>query len=150
MRQDNPVRLFVTHCFSKSDDYLRVFEFLESATNFYYVNCSVPDSIPTTGGKEGLKDELRRQIEECEAVLVVESALADNQDLTMYQLLAAQAQEKTIIAMEPYGVVADVSPEIQKYANAVAPWNERLMVDVILREARHEDTHRWEVVEFDL
>jgi len=30
MSQANPVRLFVTHAWEASDDYLRVFEYLES------------------------------------------------------------------------------------------------------------------------
>ena len=41
--QQNPVRLFVSHVFAPSDDYLRVFEYLESSHNFYYRNCSDPD-----------------------------------------------------------------------------------------------------------
>jgi hypothetical protein len=150
MSQENPVRLFVTHCFSKNDDYLRVFEFLESATNFYYVNCSSPESIPAAGGTEAMKDELRRQMNLAEAVIVLDSTFAENQDLAMFQLNAAKALEKPIIAMERFGVVLDLPEEITQRADAKAPWNERLMVDIILREARHENTMRWEVVEFEL
>lgn len=150
MPQDNPVRLFVTHCFAKSDDYLRVFEFLESSTNFFYKNCSSPETVPPVGGNEALKDELRKQIGLSEAVLVVPSVLDQNRDLAVFQLNAAQAFEKPIIAMEPFGSVADVPAEIKDYADAVAPWNERMMVDIIMREARHEETHRWDVIEFDM
>ena len=38
--QQNPVRVFVAHAFEPSEDYLRVFEYLESSHNFYYSNCS--------------------------------------------------------------------------------------------------------------
>jgi len=41
--QQNPVRVFVAHTFERSDDYVRVFEYLESSRNFYYRNCSDPD-----------------------------------------------------------------------------------------------------------
>ena len=150
MREENPVRLFVTHCFSKSDDYIRVFEFLESSTNFFYQNTSLPDSMPASSGKEALKDELRRQIQLCEVVIVVDSIFSQNRDLAQFQLIAAQALEKAIIAMEPFGNVAEVPAEIKEFTDAVAPWNERIMVDVILREARHEETHRWDVIEFDM
>ena len=34
--QANPLRLFITHAWEMSDDYLRVFEYLESARNFFY------------------------------------------------------------------------------------------------------------------
>jgi Thoeris protein ThsB, TIR-like domain len=150
MSQANPVRLFVTHCFDENDDYHRVFEFLESATNFFYKNCSDPNAIPAAGGTEAFKDVLRKQIEQAEAVLVLESVYQRNRDLLVFQLNAAQAMEKPIIAMELFGQVADISDEISKRADAVAPWNERMMVDIILREARHESTNRWDVIEFEL
>jgi hypothetical protein len=150
MSQSNPVRIFVSHCFSKNDDYLRVFEFLESSKNFFYKNCSAPDEIPGGGGTEALKDELRKQIALSEIVIVLDSVYQQNRDLLVFQLNAAQATDKPIIAMELYGQVADVADEIKSRVNAVAPWNERMMVDVILREARHEATNRWDVIEFEL
>jgi hypothetical protein len=33
--EKNPIKVFVTHTFEESDDYLRVFEFLESVDRFY-------------------------------------------------------------------------------------------------------------------
>lgn len=150
MSQENPVRLFVTHCFEENDDYLRVFEFLESATNFFYKNCSAPDAVPTAGGSEAFKEELRKQITLSEAVIVLDSVYQMNRDLLVFQLNAAQAMDKPIIAMELFGQVTEVTEEIKKRANAIAPWNERMMVDIILREARHEATNRWDVIEFKL
>jgi hypothetical protein len=150
MSQSNPVRIFVSHCFSKNDDYLRVFEFLESSKNFFYKNCSAPDEIPGGGGTEALKDELRKQIALAEIVIILDSVYQQNRDLLVFQLNAAQATDKPIIAMELYGQVADVADEIKSRVNAVAPWNERMMIDVILREARHEATNRWDVIEFEL
>ena len=49
--QKNPIRLFVCHVWQKDDDYLRVFEYLESAPNFFYRNTSTPDKRPP-GDKE--------------------------------------------------------------------------------------------------
>ena len=59
MSQANPIRLFVTHSWETSDDYLRVFEYLESAPNFFYRNYSTPDKRPG-GDKEALREDLRR------------------------------------------------------------------------------------------
>ena len=150
MSQENPIRIFVTHCFSENDDYHRVFEFLESSANFFYTNCSNPDAMPTGGGAEAFKEELRRQIQLSEVVIVLSSVFEQNRDLLTFQLNAAQANDKPIIAMELYGKVADIPAEIKGRCNAVAPWNERMMIDIILREARHEATNRWEVIEFEL
>jgi hypothetical protein len=52
--QANPVRVYVAHLWAEDDDYLRVFEYLESADKFYYANRSAPDRLPE-GDKEGLR-----------------------------------------------------------------------------------------------
>jgi hypothetical protein len=150
MSQDNPVRIFVTHTFAPNDDYFRVFEFLESSTNFFYRNCSSPELVPATGGTEALKDELRQQIKLAEVVVALDSAWSANRDLMVFQLNAAQAMDKPIVAMESFGSVEDIAEEIKARVNDVVPWNERMMVDIIRREARHEETTRWDVVEFDM
>ena len=150
MSQDNPIRIFVTHCFAPNEDYLRVFEFLESSSNFFYRNCSLPDAVPMGGGSEAFKDELRRQINASEIVLVLASVYAANQDLLVFQLNAAQALDKPMVAMEMFGTVAEIPDVIASRVGATAPWNERMMVDIIRREARHEETTRWDVIEFDM
>ena len=67
MSESNPIRVYVTHTFQESDDYLRVFEFLESMERFFYVNCSKPENMPGDGGLDAIKEELISQIKECEA-----------------------------------------------------------------------------------
>ena len=56
MSQQNPIRVFVTHAWEESDDYQRIFEYLESARNFYYRNTSAPDNAPS-GGTEPAREE---------------------------------------------------------------------------------------------
>ena len=150
MSQENPLRIFVTHCFSENDDYHRVFEFLESSPNFFYKNCSNPDAMPDGGGTGSIKDALRAQIQLAEVVIVLPSVYEQHRDLLMFQLNAAQANEKPLIAMEIYGQVTDIPKDITDRVKTVAPWNERMMIDALLREGRHENTNRWEVIEFEL
>ena len=52
MSEDNPIRVFVTHNFDEDDNYLRVFEFLEGVERFFYLNCSKPENVPSSGGLE--------------------------------------------------------------------------------------------------
>lgn len=148
MSEHNPIRVFVTHAFAEQPDYVRVFEYLEAASNFFYVNCSAPNRAPDTGGKEALREELRRQIKEAEAVVVLSSLYDENRDWVTYQMDAAQAMDLPIIAVEPFGGVGRVSEDIAKRAAEVVGWNERAIVDAIRRQARHEDTSRWDVIEF--
>ena len=150
MSEKNPIRVFVTHAFASHPDYHRVFEYLESSPNFFYRNCSVPDHPPQTGGKEALKEEYRTQMKTAEVVVVLSSLYLDNEYWTTYQMDVAQANSLPLIVMEPFGVSMKVPAELAKRAAEVIGWDGRLIVDAIRRQARHEDTARWDVIEFKL
>ncbi len=149
MSQANPIRLFVTHLWDQSDDYLRVFEYLESARNFYYRNCSTPEQRPE-GDKERQKEELRRQIAPAEAVIALSSLYEKNQDLLTFQLLYAQACSKPVILLKSFGAQRPVPKALAELANEQIEWDERALVDAVRRQARHEESTRWDVIEFKL
>ncbi len=149
MSQANPIRLFVTHLWEAGDDYLRVFEYLESARNFYYRSFSTPDRRPV-GDKEALKEDLRRQIAPTETVIALSSLFDRDQDLLTFQLLYAQACQKPVILLKRFGESRPVPKTLTDLANEVVEWDERALVDAVRRQARHEDTTRWDVIEFKL
>jgi len=149
MSQANPLRLFVTHAWETSDDYLRVFEYLESARNFFYRNYSSPEQRPE-GDKEAQRENLRRQIAPVEAVIALSSLFETHQDLLTFELLYAQANHKPVILMKPFGTRGEVPKAILDLANEVVEWDERALVDAIRRQARHEETTRWDTIEFKL
>lgn len=149
MSQADPVRIFVTHCWETSDDYLRVFEYLESQRNFFYRNYSAPEQRPQ-GDKEALRENLRKQIAPCEGVIGLSSLFDAHQELFTFQLLFAQASHKPVILMKPFGARKEVPKAILDLANEVVDWDERALVDAIRRQARHEDTTRWDTIEFKL
>lgn len=147
--QQNPVRLFVSHVFAPSDDYLRVFEYLESSRNFFYRNCSNPD-LQLGGSSEAMKDELRKQINLAEAVIVPAGIYKHNETWIDFQVNCAKAFEKPIIVIEYFGIKAKLPVQLEALADEIVEWNERSIVDAIRRQARHEDTSRWDVIEFKL
>jgi len=149
MSQANPVRLFVTHVWEPSDDYLRVFEYLESSRNFFYVNHSTPENRPS-GDKEALKEDLRRQIAPTEAVIGLSSLFERHQDLVLFQLLYAQAAQKPVILLKPFGGQQPVPKALSELADEVIDWDDRALVDAVRRQARHEETTRWDTIEFKL
>ncbi len=149
MSQANPIRLFVTHLWEADDDYLRVYEYLESARNFYYRSSSTPDQRPV-GDKEALKEDLRRQISPSEAVIALSSLFDRNQDLLTFQLLYAQACQKPVILLKRFGEPRPIAKALTDLANEVVEWDERALVDAVRRQARHEETTRWDVIDFKL
>jgi hypothetical protein len=150
MSEKNPIRVFVTHTFQEHADYRRVFEYLESSPNFFYVNCSNIESIPAGGGKEALKDELRAQIRMAEVVIVPSIMYLENRDWITYQMDVAQAQELPIVALEPFGGMQDMPKEVANRTDESVGWNERAIIDALRRQARHEETTRWETIEFEM
>jgi hypothetical protein len=76
--ENNPIRVFVTHTFVETDDYLRVFEFLEANDNFFYLNVSKPENVPASGGLDAIKEEFIAQIKESEAVIVLATIYAES------------------------------------------------------------------------
>ena len=146
--QQNPVRVFVSHAFEPSDDYHRVFEYLESSHNFYYRNCSNPDFAASL--REEMKDELRKQINLAEVVIVPAALYQRHRELLDFQLNCAKAFDKPVIVLEKFGVKEKVPVQLEALGDEIIEWNERSLADAIRRQARHEDTARWDTIEFKL
>ncbi len=149
MSDASPIRVFVSHLFEKHPDYLRVFEYLESRDKFLYLNVSDPEKT-TDGGKEGLKDELRFQIKSAEVMVLPVSIYELNRDLVTFQMDCAGAFGKPIIGVKSFGETVVIQKIILERASDVVDWNARSLVDAIRHHARHENTARWDVVEFKL
>jgi hypothetical protein len=150
MSKEDPIRVFVTHVFTDHPDYHRVFEYLESSTNFFYKNCSDPTAAPVAGTKDAKKELLLAQIRAAEVVLLVSSMYSEARDWITYQMDVAKASSLPIVALEPFGGKGNIAAEIRARAAEVVPWNERVMVDALRKQARGEDTKRWDVIEFDM
>lgn len=149
MSQKDPIRVFVTHCWKDSDDYLRVFEYLESSRNFFYKNTSKPDTPPPSGETEVIREELRRQIDAAEIVVALATMYVEQPDLTIFQMNYAQSKKKPVVLMRTFGSRKDVPALLSERANDTCDWEERGMVDAIRRLARHENTARYDSIEFN-
>lgn len=147
--EKNPVALFVTHAWSTDDDYLRVFEYLESADKFFYRNLSTPEAVPA-GGVEAQRESLRKQIAPAEAVIATPGLLAVNRDLLQFQMTFAKASNKPLILMRNFGSQAPLPRTLAELAEELIDWDSRALVDAIKRQARHEESTRWDTIEFKL
>jgi len=146
--ENNPIRVFVTHTFAESDDYLRLFEFLECVDRFYYLNVSKPENIPSEGGLNAIKDELITQIKASEAFVVAPDAYAAKPDLVNFMMDAAAVNKIGMIAIRPFGGVSELPKEVIERCAEQVEWNAREIVDAIRRQGRGEETARWEVIDF--
>ncbi len=138
----------MTHEFSESDDYLRIFEFLECVDRFFYLNVSRPEDAPKTGGMQEIKDILIQQIKAAEAVILLPALYEAQPDLVNFMMDGADAAGKPMIVIRPFGGVTETPQALIDRANEHIKWNAREMVDALRRQARLEETNRWEVVDF--
>jgi len=147
--QQNPVKLFVAHGFEPNEDYMRVFEYLESTRNFFYLNCSSPDNRGSHD-REALKDDLRKQINLAEVVVIPSSLYKTQREWIDFELNCAKGFDKPVIVLEAFGVKEKLPVQLEALADEVIEWNERTIVDAIRRQARHEETTRWDTIDFKL
>jgi len=148
--ESNPYRVYVVHIFEPSDDYQRVFEYLESRDNFFYVNSANIEAMPAAGGSEAIKEELRNQIKPAEVVIMPIATFDVNPDLVRFQMDMAQACKIPLLAIESFGGTVAIQKEIIDRAADMIEWNDRTLINAIKKLARGEDTSQWETIEFNL
>jgi hypothetical protein len=145
----NPIRLFVTHAWVENDDYTRVFEYLEASGKFYYSNTSQPQAKQPID-KESQREDLRRQIAPCEVVIVLPAVYRNASELVLFQMNFAKAADRPIVAMENFGSTDPLPKAIKDLADEISPWNERSLIDALRRQARHQESTRWDSIDFKL
>ncbi|HEY6452056.1 MAG TPA: hypothetical protein VIX87_05615, partial [Steroidobacteraceae bacterium] len=150
MSQRDPIRVFVTHCFEESDDYVRVFEYLESARNFYYRNCGNLALEPPGCSMDAMREVLRRQIAPAEVVIALASLHPAQQDLLVFELNYSKASDKPVIFLPLFGREQPKLKMLDGLIDETVSWDERALVDAVKRQARHEETTRWDTIEFKL
>lgn len=144
----NPIRLFVSHAWEENEDYNRLFEYLEASGNFYYQNTSQPQAKRPID-KESQREELRRQIAPCEVMVVLPSVYKWAQELVTFQMNFAKSADRPIVAMENFASTELLAKPLKDLADEISAWNERNLIDALRRHARHEETTRWDTIEFN-
>src|ERR1700720_1439224 len=145
----NPIRLFVTHAWLENDDYTRVFEYLEASGTFYYLNTSQPQAKRPID-KESQREDLRRQISPSGGIVGLPAVYHIAPGLGLFQRNLTKAADRPIAALENFGSPDPLPKAIKDLADEVSPWNERNLIDALRRQARHQETTRWDTIEFKL
>jgi hypothetical protein len=62
----------------------------------------------------------------------------------------AKAADRPVVAMENFGSTEPLAKAIKDLADEVSAWNERSLIDALKRQARHQESTRWDTIEFKL
>lgn len=150
MSEQDPIRLYAVHGWSRDEDYSRLFEFIQSADNFFYRAVSDPEAHPATGdGVAARRTAIGDALKEAECVVCTAGAWERFNDWARYTIDSARQLDLPIVAVEHFGP-KNMDPRLKGYAAEVVGWDSRSIVDAIRRQARHEDTTRFDTIEFDL
>ena len=150
MSEQDPYRIYVAHLFQESDDYRRVFEYIESNDRFFYRNLSNPNNMPASGGTESIQEELRTQIQAAEIMILPLALHATNPSLVEFQINCAQAADKPILGLQPFGGTVTVEKAVFERCNDVVEWSQRAITNGIKQLARNEDVSDWDSIDFEL
>lgn len=150
MSEKNPFKLFVAHEFTENAEYSRVFEYLESRDNFFYLSYSNPEAVTPSAGQEAMQDAIREQIRNVEVVVVPAGMLTNKAPLVEFEMNVAQAFDKPIVLIQPFGATMSIPKAALEAAANIVEWNDRAIIDAIRQAARGEDTAKWDVIEFDM
>jgi hypothetical protein len=147
--ENNPFRIFPAHAWERDDDYLRLFEYLESTTNFFYRNVCDPDSSPAGESIAERRTRMLAAMKEAEVVLVAAGTYDTHRDWVDFAIAAAHAHDLPVIVLEHFGP-QDLPQALREQADKIVGWNSRTIEDAIRMAARHDDTKRFDTIEFDL
>ena len=147
--EKDPIRIFICHAWTDTEEYSRVFEYLEATGNFYYRNSSEPQSKRPMD-REAQREDLRRQIAPAEVMIVTPQLFLSQPDLITFEMTFAKAADKSVVALEFFGSTEQLPKAMLDLSDEVVGWNDRDLTDALRRQARHEETTRWDTIEFKL
>lgn len=150
MDKNRPIRIFTAHSWREDENYLRVFDYLESARDFRYVNTSRPLHNVAQMDERGANVEMRYQIDAAEIVIIPAGLYAQDAGMASFIAQHAVAAGKPVLVMTQFGTGGRIPQVLGNAANQVIGWDERSMVDAVRRLARGEDSSRNDVIEFSL
>lgn len=130
-----PYKVFISHAWNYSDDYDRVVQFLEGASNFDYVNLSVPShrGIDADDTDE-LKKLLRDQMRPANVFLIICGMYVSHSDWIDFEIDFSKRIGRPIIGILPRGSER-VPVAVQNAAVEMVGWSTKTIVDAIRRNA---------------
>lgn len=134
--------IFICHDWEYSDEYDRICDFLDRASNFQWQNLSVPEHDPLDTG-DMLQKNLRDQIRPADVMLVLAGMYTARSEWMDWEMEFARRIGKAIIGVRPWGNV-QLPVVVQRNATEIVGWNTDTIVSAIRRYApRQRGGQQW-------
>lgn len=123
MSNDNIVRVFISHSWDYSDDYVSLVKFLNRIIEYDFYNYSVPKQDPLTAADDKeLLDELCDQLRGCHILIVLATMRPTYSDWIQKEILIANVYNKPVLAIIPRGQKR-ISSFVQTYSDKIVKWS---------------------------
>lgn len=128
-------RVFISHAWDYSDDYLRIVKMLNDAPLFHWANHSVPRHDPLLVTSDAaLERKLRDQMRLAQIVVILSGMYVNHRKWIQKEIDMATTMGKPIVAVVPWG--AERTPLVLQYvARDMVRWNTGSIVTAIRRHA---------------
>lgn len=129
-------RLFLSHAWHRSEKYKRIISFPDDSLYFKYSNYSVPEDKAFFDLSEyKLKQQIRRQIEPVNAVVILGGMYVSHSKWIQYEIDVAKELDKPIIGVRPWS--AERMPSaVTLAADIIVGWNTSTIVNAIKEYAK--------------
>jgi hypothetical protein len=149
MSENDPIRIMASHGWEADEDYLRLFEYLESTTNFYYENVLQPHESPEGEAVAQRRTRVIDAMKRAEVLVVMSGQYERFRSWLDFDLSAAKAHSRPVVLVEPFGP-NDAPDELKRQADVIVGWDSRSLEDAIRVQARQDMSKRYDVIDFDL
>ena len=129
MPQLRKYKVFISHAWAYNDDYYRLEQMLNSASNFDWENLSVPRHDPILSSSQ-LEARLHDQMRPASVFLILSGMYVSQSDWIQYEINFARRIGRPIIGIRPWG--SQMIPEaVQRGASEIVGWNTESIVTAI-------------------
>jgi hypothetical protein len=126
-------KIFISHKFKASEDYLRLVETLDEHFSYGHAVISVPADLRYRKmTKAGLEDVLRKQIKNANIFIALDEVYQEENGWARYELEYAVSLGKPILGLRRWKS-KEVSEIVENVATLVTGWNPELLVGAIVK-----------------
>jgi hypothetical protein len=128
--------LFLSHAWRYNNDYYRLENLLQEASNFKWRNYSVPTHDPlidpnTTIGRKKLLNMIDDQIKPVNCVVIISGVYVSHSDWILDEIdIALNKYKKPIVGIIPFGNL-NIPKRVQDVAKEIVGWNTNSIVSAI-------------------
>lgn len=117
------VRLFISHSWDYSSEYVELVNFLGRIKDFDFYNYSVPKHNPLSADTDKkLLDELCDQLRGCHILIVLATMRPTYSEWIQKEILIANVYDKAVLAIIPRGQKR-IASVITTYSDKIVKWN---------------------------